>query len=114
MIKMIRPSKRYLSGADPEGGFPVGGGAPYIEAPTYDFAKSSKKLHEIEKFSDCRGRTGYDPLQSASASYSLLNVFRINKVCIIYFAFLMTFTSADIYRFKLYYGDIFLCKKSHI
>ena len=37
-----------ITGADP--GFPVGGGAsPPGGAPTYDFAKFSEKLHEIEK-----------------------------------------------------------------
>ena len=35
------------SGADP--GFNVGGGANPWGAPTYDFAKISEKLHEIEK-----------------------------------------------------------------
>ena len=35
------------AGTDP--GFPVGGGANPRGAPTYDFAKISEKLHEIEK-----------------------------------------------------------------
>ena len=35
-----------LAGADP--GFPVGGSANPPGAPTYDFAKFSKKMHEIE------------------------------------------------------------------
>ena len=43
-----------LTGADP--GFPVGGGAdPRGGAPTYDFVKFSKKLHEIEKNLGRRG-----------------------------------------------------------
>ena len=36
-----------LGGADP--GFPVGGVSTLQWAPTYDFAKISEKLHEIEK-----------------------------------------------------------------
>ena len=40
--------KLFMPGADP--GFPVGG-APTLQwwVPTYDFAKFSEKLHEIEK-----------------------------------------------------------------
>ena len=48
----------HFPGADP--GFPVGGGAnppggrqPSRGAPTYDFAKYSEKLHEIEKIRHC-------------------------------------------------------------
>ena len=45
----------HLSGADP--GFPVGLGAnPRGGAPTYEFAKFCKKLHEIEKILGRRGR----------------------------------------------------------
>ena len=42
--------------ADP--GFPRGGGANYPGggAPTYDFAKFSQKLHEIERIWTARGR----------------------------------------------------------
>ena len=60
---------RNLSGANP--GFPVGGGAnPPGVVPTYDFAKFSEKLHEIEKIlvqweggAHARGA----PLRSATA-----------------------------------------------
>ena len=42
-----------LPGADP--GFPVGVGAdPPGRAPTYDFAKFSKKMHGSEKILGCR------------------------------------------------------------
>ena len=44
-------------------GFPIGGGAKPPGGPTYDFAKFSKKLHEIEKILVCRGvHTGGSPL----------------------------------------------------
>ena len=38
----------YLSGVDP--GFPVGGASTLHGVTNYDFAKCSKKLHEIEKY----------------------------------------------------------------
>ena len=46
--------------ADP--GFPIGG-APTLQvgAPTYDFAKFSEKLHEIENILGRRGRTTPHP-----------------------------------------------------
>ena len=46
----------HITGADP--GFPVGGNANPLEggAPTYDFAKISEKLQEIEKILGHRGR----------------------------------------------------------
>ena len=40
----------FIPGAGP--GFPVGGGANPPGTPTYDFAKISQKLHEIEKILD--------------------------------------------------------------
>ena len=49
-----------LSGVHP--GFPVGGDANSPEGgPTYDFAKFSKKLHEIEKFLGRGGGAGAPP-----------------------------------------------------
>ena len=47
-----------VSVADP--GFPRGGGANFPEggAPTYEFAKFSQKLHEIERFWTPRGGAG--------------------------------------------------------
>ena len=36
-------------------GFPVGGGADPLGAPTYDFVKFSKKLHEIKTILGRRG-----------------------------------------------------------
>ena len=57
-----------FAGADP--GFPVGGGAnPPGGAPTYDFAKFRKKLHEIEKILSRKGgaHAGRAPLKSATA-----------------------------------------------
>ena len=52
--------------ADP--GFPLGGGANSPRAaPTYDFAKISKKLHEIERIW-ARGGVPHAPLRSATAS----------------------------------------------
>ena len=53
--------------ADP--GFPVGGGADPRGggAPTYNFAKFCKKLHEIEKNLGRRGaRAGHAPPKSAT------------------------------------------------
>ena len=57
----MRDSRRILyygssAGADP--GFPVAGDANSLErrVPTYDFAKFSEKLHEIEKIMGCRGK----------------------------------------------------------
>ena len=44
---MVENTKYYPAGTDP--GFPVGGGPDPMGAPTYDFAKISIKLHEIEK-----------------------------------------------------------------
>ena len=34
-------------------GFPRGGGTNSLGAPTYDFAKFSKKMHEFENSLDC-------------------------------------------------------------
>ena len=50
-----------LTGADP--GFPIGGAPTFHKgAPTYDFAKFSKKLDEIEKIlGRRRGRPPLDP-----------------------------------------------------
>ena len=57
--------------ADP--GFPAGGGAdsPWGGPPTYDFAKFSQKLHEIERIWAPGGGGGASlapPLRSATAS----------------------------------------------
>ena len=53
------------SGADP--GFPIGGGANCTGgAPTTEFAKFSKKLHEIEKNSDLVGGGGGAPDANAN------------------------------------------------
>ena len=46
--------------ADP--GIPRGGGANYPGAPTYNFAKFSRKLHEIERIWMSRGCTSLAPL----------------------------------------------------
>ena len=62
--------KLFMPGADPE--FPVGG-APTLQwgAPTYEFAKFSEKLHEIEKNLGPggwgRGVAPWRPVRSASA-----------------------------------------------
>ena len=49
------------AGADT--GFPVGGGANPLGAPTYDFANFSKKLHEVENILGRRGAApGAPPL----------------------------------------------------
>ena len=51
--------------ADP--GFPRGGGAnPPSGAPTYDFAKFFRKLHEIERIWTPKGCTSLSPLRSAN------------------------------------------------
>ena len=52
-FRMVENTKYYPAGADP--GFPVGGGPDPMGAPTYDFAKISIKLHEIEKILGHRG-----------------------------------------------------------
>ena len=55
-----------LPGADP--GFPIGGGANPLEgAPTSDFAKISKKTHEIENiWAVKRAHTQGIPLRSTT------------------------------------------------
>ena len=67
-----------LSVADP--GFPRGGGTnPPGEAPTYNFAKFSQKLHEIEriwtlgaasKILLCRSATGHEITENKLISQS--------------------------------------------
>ena len=55
------------AGTDP--GFPVAGGADPTGvggAPTYDFAKFSTDLHEIEKILGRRGRAPLPPPRSAN------------------------------------------------
>ena len=55
----------FRSGSVADPGFPRGGGANSRGgAPTYDFAKFSQKLHEIERI--------WAPLRSATAGYLLL------------------------------------------
>ena len=50
----------FSSESDP--GFPVGGGANHPGESTYDFAKFSKKLHEIEKILGARREVPPYPL----------------------------------------------------
>ena len=62
-----------LTGADP--GFPVERGVNPPGAPTYDFAKFSKKLHEIEKILGRRGSPLDSPLiNSKFSQFVLLSV----------------------------------------
>ena len=57
--------------ADP--GFPRGGAPTPQGAPTYNFAKISQKLHEIERIGPPGGREGRaPPLRSATGSLELL------------------------------------------
>ena len=54
LFKHINPLYVAIAGADP--GLSIGGGAnPPGGAPTYDFAKFHKKLHEVEKILGCKG-----------------------------------------------------------
>ena len=53
-FKVLSQICQYITVADP--GFPRGGGANFPGgAPTYDFAKFSQKLHEIERIWAPRG-----------------------------------------------------------
>ena len=64
------------AGTDP--GFPVAGGADPTGvggAPTYDFAKFSKDLHEIEKILGCAPPPPPDPPMSGAE-------IRVNNVVI--------------------------------
>ena len=68
-----------FSAADP--GFSVGGGRQPSKkrAPTYDFAKFSEKLHDIEKILDRRGDAGSAPHRSATDSFALKSPFVLFK-----------------------------------
>ena len=90
------------AGADP--GFPVGGGANPRGgggAPTYDFVKSSEKLHEIEKILDRRGAcTGCAP--PLNPSLVCVSVYKRSYVIITYYALNLTIQELPPpYRFML-------------
>ena len=65
-VSFVDKQPPYLSVEDP--GFPQGGGAnPSGGTPTYNLAKFSHKLHEIEKNSDSGGRGQILLCRSATA-----------------------------------------------
>ena len=58
-----------------EPGFPRGGGANSQGAPTYDFAKFSQKLHEIERIWAGGAHVPRAPLRSATALPSVSSIY---------------------------------------
>ena len=73
-----------LSSAVADPGFPRGGGANSPGGvPTYDFAKFSQKLHEIERIWTPRGaRVPRVPLRSATVQVcigKIVSIFYINQ-----------------------------------